>query len=1282
MFDINELAAMQVGLASPDTIRSWSHGEVTKPETINYRSQKPEMGGLFCEKIFGPAKDYECHCGKYKKIRYQGITCEKCGVEVISKEWRRERFGHIELVSPCSHIWYLKGIPSRMGLVLDVSPKQLEEVIYFAAHIVLNPGSSTVLKYKDFLDERTARVEFVDAINALKPQIQEGSADALKADELIQKMQNPAETFDFFTNSAFISKYTGAEFGEGAAAVKRLLHEVDLDKEFDEIEKEVKEFSGQRRLKLTKRLEVIEAFRDSKQKPEWMVLDVIPVIPPDLRPMLQLDGGRFAASDLNDLYRRVISRNTRLKKLIDMNAPYVILMNEKRMLQEAVDALIDNGRRNKPVVGPAGRRLKSLSSGLKGKQGRFRQNLLGKRVDYSGRSVIAVGPDLKMYQCGLPREMAIQLLRPFIAAILIKRGFVTAHKQADKIIDRYDSVVFDIVEEIISQHPVLLNRAPTLHRLGIQAFQAKLVDGRAIRLHPLVCPGFNADFDGDQMAVHVPLGKAAQQEALELMLASNNILGPKDGKPIVIPSQDMVLGNYYLTVEESAKDFEDRAAYDRDLSTKDGVNKEANLDQADLYESFSKVEGKVFANVDEVVEAYETKQASLHNRIAIRAESIHKEFGVAIPESAKGKYLITTVGKVIFNNIFPDDFPYINDKPTEDMKTIGSWFVDYQDLENWAKGKKLDEDEDALPAYIASLPLKNPIKKKDLGTIIDMVFKHYGTTKTSAVLDKIKDQGFKYSTVSSVTIAISDIVPVDGKYEEVEKGQVKVDKINALYRKGMLSDKERHTQVVKIWSQVTEDVKKKVAERLSDDKRNPIVIMADSGARGNLDNFKQLIGMKGLVANPKNEEIELPIVSSYREGMKVSEFFINTHGARKGGADTARKTAGSGYLTRRLVDVSQDVIVREEDCHTDHGSLVEEIYDLQGKVIVSLADRLVGRFACHDIVDPKTGEVIVKGNTLIDDVSAKAVSDAGIKQVEIRSLFGCQTKDGVCVHCYGKNLATGKVVEIGQAVGIMAAQSIGEPGTQLTLRTFHSGGVAGGDITQGLPRVQELFEARPPKGESTISEISGKVDKIVEKNGIYDITIKNELEEKTYTTNFGSRLAVKEGDVVVNGGKLTEGSINLKKLLEVSDVAHVREYIIREVNKVYHVEGIGISDKHIEVIIKQMLSKMVVIDKGDTDLITGTRVSINGLNDANAKAFLEGKRPAVAKPLILGITKAALETDSFLSAASFQETTRVLTDAAIKGKTETLHGLKENVIAGKLIPAGNGLKSFEDEKIG
>jgi DNA-directed RNA polymerase subunit beta' len=1306
MFDINELAAMQVGLASPDTIRSWSHGEVTKPETINYRSQKPEMGGLFCEKIFGPAKDYECHCGKYKKIRYQGITCEKCGVEVISKEWRRERFGHIELVSPCSHIWYLKGIPSRMGLVLDVSPKQLEEVIYFAAHIVLNPGTSTVLKYKDFLDERAARVEFVDAINALKPQIPEGSADALKADELISKMQNPAETFDFFTNSAFISKYTGAEFGEGAAAIKRLLHEVDLDKEFAEIEKDVKEFSGQRRLKLTKRLEVIQAFRDSKQKPEWMVLDVIPVIPPDLRPMLQLDGGRFAASDLNDLYRRVISRNTRLKKLIDMNAPYVILMNEKRMLQEAVDALIDNGRRNKPVTGPSGRPLKSLSSGLKGKQGRFRQNLLGKRVDYSGRSVIAVGPSLKMYQCGLPREMAIQLLRPFIAALLIKRGYVTAHKQADKIIDRYDSVVFDIVEEIISQHPVLLNRAPTLHRLGIQAFQPVLVDGHAIRLHPMVCPGFNADFDGDQMAVHVPLGKAAQEEALDLMLASNNILGPKDGKPIVIPSQDMVVGNYYLTEEESREDFLNRAKHLRSIKIQNDAEKIANEEEAVRYEEYADLEGKVFTSVQEVIDAYETKSISLHNRIVIRAKNIHKTFGDnllkdSLPKDVEDKYLITTVGKVIFNEIFPDDFVYINDDPKADLKTIESWFVSYADVEAWAKANKVNEDQDILKAYIASLPLKTPIKKKQLGAIIDMVFHKYdmadptstvfAPSKTSAILDKIKDQGFKYSTVAAITVAISDINAITNKAEIVEKGQKEVDKVEKIFHKGMVSDAERHRMVIDVWTKVTSDVRDEVADVLKKDKLNPLVQMSDSGARGSLDNFKQLMGMKGCVMNPKNEAIELPIVSSYREGMKVAEFFINTHGARKGGADTALKTADSGYLTRRLVDVAQDVVVREEDCHCDHGFKVREIRDTaRDTVIVKLEDRLSGRFAMHDIVDPKSGEVLVQANTMISDAQAKAVVKAGIKEVEIRSLFTCQTKNGVCQHCYGRNMATGRLVEVGEAVGIMAAQSIGEPGTQLTMRVFHTGGMAGTDITQGLPRVQELVESRNPKGEALISEIDGTVKEIKDDgNGRYVVTVEsssksteeqNIPEVKEYTTGYGVRLRVKVGDHVENGGKITEGAVNPKQLLEVADVEKVEVYMIKEIQKVYAAQGIGISDKHLEVIIRQMLRKMVIIDGGDTDLLPGTRVDIDRYTLSNQDALAAGKRPALGHPLVLGITKAALETESFLSAASFQETTRVLTDAAIKAKRDNLHGLKENVITGKLIPAGTGLLTEEEEK--
>ncbi|MDO5329848.1 MAG: DNA-directed RNA polymerase subunit beta' [Bacillota bacterium] len=1270
MFDIQNLQAIQVGLASPDEIRSWSHGEVTRPETINYRSQKPEMGGLFCEKIFGPSKDYECHCGKYKKIRYQGITCEKCGVEVISRTFRRERMGHIELVSPCTHIWFLKGIPSRMGLILDVSPKQLEEVVYFAAHIVLDPGTSNVLKYKQFLDEKTAREVFPAAILDFKPLIEDGSADALKADELIAKIQNLNETFDFFTAAAFISKYTNAEFGEGAASIKRLLHEVDLDKEFDSIAAEMKECSTQKRLKLAKRLEVINAFRDSNQKPEWMVLDVVPVIPPDLRPMLQLDGGRFAASDLNDLYRRVISRNTRLKKLIDMNAPYVILMNEKRMLQEAVDALIDNGRRNKPVTGPSGRALKSLSSGLKGKQGRFRQNLLGKRVDYSGRSVIAVGPDLKMYQCGLPREMAISLLRPFIAAILIREGYVTAHKQADKIIDRRDPIVNDIVESIISEHPVLLNRAPTLHRLSIQAFQPKLVEGRAIRLHPLVCTGFNADFDGDQMAVHVPLSKAAQMEALELMLASNNILSPKDGKPIVIPGQDMIIGNYHLTLEESKEDFLERARRNRLAATYDGINAAADLAQAEQDEIWGESEGKVYSSVNEVVLAYESGKISLHSRIALPAEKVNKTFGSGIPESARGKYLITSVGKVIFNQIFPDDFPWINEV---NSKNKGDLSIG---LEEHFVPKGTD-----IPAYIASRPLLNPVKKSELGTIIDQVFHHYGTTKTSAVLDKIKDQGFKYSTISSVTIAISDINDIDGKQELVDAAEKEVEKLNKLYRKGYLTDKERHEKVTKLWENVTDTVKGMIAKKLPHDKFNPITIMADSGARGNLDNIKQLIGMKGCVNNPKNETIELPIVSSYRDGLKVSEFFINTHGARKGGADTALKTADSGYLTRRLVDVSQDVIVREEDCHCDHGFKVREIVDTyRNKVIVSLKERLIGRFSMRDIFDPNTGELILAGNTMFDEAAAQKVVDAGIKEVEIRSLFTCQTHDGVCQHCYGQNMATGKLVELGEAVGIMAAQSIGEPGTQLTMRVFHTGGMAGTDITQGLPRVQELVEARNPKGEALISEIPGTVTKIVQPDGNvarYEVTVKNDLEEKTYTTGFGSRLRVKQGDVIENGAKITEGAINPKQLLEVSDPEKVQVYIIKEIHKVYSNQGIGISDKHIEIIVRQMLRKLVVIDGGDTYLLPGTRVGVERFTEENARVLLEGKRPAVAQPLVLGITKAALETESFLSAASFQETTRVLTDAAIKAKRDNLHGLKENVITGKLIPAGTGLYSQE-----
>ena len=1269
MFDVKRLAAIQVGLASPEAIRSWSHGEVLKPETINYRSQKPEMQGLYCEKIFGPNKDYECHCGKYKKIRFAGVVCEKCGVEVTSKEVRRERMGHIELASPCTHIWYLKGIPSRIGLLLDVSPKHLEEVVYFAGHICLNAGRSTVLSYREFVNERNGREIFIPAIkeilkNAAEWGLIEGSDDWQRGEELIARMENHAEVFDFQSNAYFIKKYTGAEFSEGAGAIKRLLQEVDLDAEAEAISNKMKDTSALNRQKLTKRLEVIEAFRNSANKPEWMVLDVIPVIPPDLRPMLQLDGGRFATSDLNDLYRRVISRNNRLKKLIDMNSPQVILMNEKRMLQEAVDALIDNGRRNKPVQGPGGRPLKSLSSALKGKQGRFRQNLLGKRVDYSGRSVIAVGPFLKMYQCGLPREMAIQLLRPFIACELLKRGKATAHKQADKIIDRYEDIVFDIVEEIISKHPVLLNRAPTLHRLGIQAFQPILVDGRAIRLHPLVCTGFNADFDGDQMAVHVPLSKAAQEEALDLMLASNNILGPKDGKPIVTPSQDMVIGNYYLTMEET-KD---------ELLAKAKVLRERNdLDEAERYELYAASEGKVFKSVDDVLLAYQTHQIHLHNRIALLGSAMKK---IDFTDEMNKSYLITSVGKVIFNLIFPSDFPYLNEVNAKSLQGNMTLLK-----EHFApRGTN-------IPEFVANKAPLKPFAKKDLGKIINEIFQRYdrqGNPKTSAVLDKIKDQGFYYSTVAGLTVALSDIHIVTGKEEILKEGDKKVAKLQDMYQMGLLTNDERHKQVVNVWENVKNEVQAKLQQQFSKDTHNPIFMMSDSGARGNISNILQLAGMRGLMGSTSGGTIELPVKSCFREGMNVSEFFIATHGARKGGADTALKTADSGYLTRRLVDVSQDVIVREEDCGTDHGFLVKEIFDsARQTTIVKLEDRLVGRFALNDIVDPNSGEVLVKGNAMIHEDEAKAIVNAGIKEVWIRSLFGCETKDGVCVHCYGRNLATGRRVEVGESVGIMAAQSIGEPGTQLTMRTFHTGGVAGSDITQGLPRVQELFEARNPKGEALISEIPGKVTKIEEKNGCYLVTVTNELEEKTYTTNFGARLRVKKGDMVKNGGKITEGAISPKKLLEVSDVTAVENYILKEVQKVYSAQSIGISDKHIEVIVRQMLRKVFVVDSGDTDMLSGTRVNINTFTAKNTQAILAGKHPAVFSPLILGITKAALETESFLSAASFQETTRVLTDAAIKGKLDSLHGLKENVITGHLIPAGRGLVSeaVEEEKL-
>ena len=1263
MFDVNELGSIGIKLFSPEKIIQISHGEVTKPETINYRSQKPEVDGLFCEKIFGPSKDYECHCGKYKKSRYAGVVCEKCGVEVISKEVRRERMGHIHLACPVSHIWYLKGVPSRMSLILDIPPKQLEEVVYFSSHVCLNPGSTSCIKYKEVLDDHIGRDKFkqciIEIISGLKETDRDGY-DIKKAENLLANLENNNAPFDYYTCASFISSKTGAEFGEGAEAIKTLLKEVDLQEEFKNLNEEIKKAKGQNLIKVTKRLEVFDAFIKSGNKPEWMILDYLPVIPPDLRPMLQLDGGRFAASDINELYRRIITKNNRLKSFIERNAPQVMIINEKRMIQEAVDALIDNGRRNgKPVTGPNGRPLKSLSAALKGKPGRFRQNLLGKRVDYSGRSVIAIGPKLKIYQCGLPREMAINLFRPFIAAILIDEGYCNVNKQADKKIDNKDKDVYDIVERIISHHPVLLNRAPTLHRLGIQAFQPVLVEGRAIRLHPLVCSGFNADFDGDQMAVHVPLSKAAQEEAINLMLASNNILAPKDGKPIVTPSQDILIGNYYLTMEADEAEFIKKANKYEEVG---------DFVEAEKYRSFVAMEGKVYKDIDEALKYYEMGKVHLHNRIALPAKALRKTCFTPKQENC---YIITTIGKIIFNLIFPKDFPYINSCDKNNLlHTLDSDFV--------KKGTNIKE-------YIKSLECKEPIGKKHITLIIDTVYHKYGTMKTSAILDKIKDYGYKYSTISGLTVAYSDISDVPTKNELVKEGDQQVKRIESLYEKGLLTDQERHQKVVDVWSKVNNKVGDDVEKVLEEDTRNPLYIMWHSGARGSKSNYTQLMGMRGLMGSASGDTIEIPVKSCFRDGLNVSEFFTGTHGARKGGADTALKTADSGYLTRRLVDVSQDVIVREEDCHTNHGTIVSEIVDTsQNTIIESLEERLIGRYSCHDIIDLKTGEILCEGNTLIDEQLAKKICNAGIKEVEIRSLFGCKTENGVCQHCYGRNLATGKLVEKGEAVGIMAAQSIGEPGTQLTMRTFHTGGVATGeDITQGLPRVQELFEARNPKGEATISPIEGTVVEIREENGFYYVTVKNENDVKEVKTLYGARLRVKEGDHVFNGSKISEGAVAPKKLLEVSDPKSVENYIIKEVQKVYRLQGIGISDKHIEVIVKQMLRKVLIIDSGDTDLISGTKVSINEFTEKNKQALLNGKNPACCRPLILGITKAALETDSFLSSASFQETTRVLTDAAIKGKIDPLHGLKENVITGKLIPAGRGLldKNVEAEKL-
>jgi DNA-directed RNA polymerase subunit beta' len=1171
---------MKIGLASPDKIRSWSHGEVKKPETINYRTLKPEKDGLFCERIFGPTKDWECHCGKYKRVRYKGVVCDRCGVEVTRAKVRRERMGHIELAAPVSHIWYFKGIPSRMGLVLDMSPRALEEVIYFASYVVTDPGD-TALEKKQLLSEKEYR--------------------------------------------AYREKY-GNKFqaSMGAESIKKLLSDIDLNKEVDTLKEELKTAQGQRRTRAIKRLEVLEAFRGSGNEPSWMILDVLPVIPPELRPMVQLDGGRFATSDLNDLYRRVINRNNRLKRLLDLGAPSIIVQNEKRMLQEAVDALIDNGRRGRPVTGPGNRPLKSLSHMLKGKQGRFRQNLLGKRVDYSGRSVIVVGPNLKMYQCGLPKEMALELFKPFVMKELVEKGLAHNIKSAKRKIERVQPEVWDVLESVIKEHPVLLNRAPTLHRLGIQAFEPTLVEGRAIRLHPLVCTAYNADFDGDQMAVHVPLSAEAQAEARLLMLAAQNILNPKDGKPVVTPSQDMVLGNYYLTLERAG----------------------------------AVGEGMIFKDTSEALLAYQNGYVHLHTRVAVHAGSLNNQ---TFTEEQNKKLLLTTVGKLIFNEILPETFPYINEPTKENLEieTPVKYFV---------------EPATDVAAVIKEMPLVDPFKKKILGNIIAEVFKRFKITETSKMLDRMKNLGFRHSTKAGITVGVADIVVLREKQEIIQEAQSKVDNVLKQFRRGLITEDERYDRVISIWSAAKDNIQAKLMKSL--DKSNPIFMMSDSGARGNASNFTQLAGMRGLMANPAGRIIELPIKSSFREGLTVLEYFISTHGARKGLADTALKTADSGYLTRRLVDVAQDVIVRDDDCGTDRGLLIASLKD-GTEVIEALEERLIGRYARRNIKHPETNEVIVPENGLITEDIAVEIVSAGIEKVWIRSAFTCNTRHGVCKKCYGRNLATGQEVEVGEAVGIIAAQSIGEPGTQLTMRTFHTGGVAGDDITQGLPRIQEIFEARNPKGQAVISEIDGVVVGLNEgRDRQQEIVVQGEVESKTYTAPYTARLKVAVNDQVVRGQELTEGSIDPKELIKVKDVTAVQEYLLREVQKVYRMQGVEIGDKHIEVMVRQMLRKVRVIDAAETDVLPGTLLDIHQFTDANEKALLAGKMPATGRPVLLGITKASLETDSFLSAASFQETTRVLTDAAIKGKRDELLGLKENVIIGKLVPAGTGMQRY------
>ena len=1167
MFELTNFDALQIGLASPEKILEWSHGEVKKPETINYRTLKPERDGLFCERIFGPTKDWECHCGRYKRGRYKGIVCDKCGVEVTRAKVRRERMGHIELAVPVSHIWYFKGIPCRMKMLLDMSPRALEQVLYFAAYVVTDPGE-TNLQYKQVLTDKEYR-----------------------------------EAQEIYGPKAF-------KAGMGAEAIRELLCDLDLEKLEQELREEIAGSSGQKRANAIKRLEVVEAFLKSGNRPEWIILTVIPVIPPELRPMVQLDGGRFATSDLNDLYRRVINRNNRLKRLLELRAPDIIVRNEKRMLQEAVDSLIDNGRRSRPVTGPGNRPLKSLSDMLRGKQGRFRQNLLGKRVDYSGRSVIVVGPELKMYQCGLPKEMALELFKPFVMKKLVKGGFAQNVKGAKRMVERVSPEVWGVLEDVIKDHPVMLNRAPTLHRLGIQAFEPVLVEGRAIKLHPLVCTAFNADFDGDQMAVHVPLSVEAQAEARFLMLASNNILKPQDGRPVVSPTQDMVIGCYYLTMERPG----------------------------------AKGEGKIFSSEDEAIMAYQTGAVSLQARVKVR---IARQW----QGETYRKVIDTTVGRLIFNNAIPQDLGFV------ERNTLDEMF---------------------------RLEIDHLVVKKDLGNIVDRCYRKYGPTKTSETLDRIKKLGFTYSTRGGVTVGFQDIQVPEEKKVYIAEAEKQVEEIDNLFRMGLLSNKERRDRVIKVWEGTTEKVSKALMDSL--DPFNPIYMMANSGARGSTAQIRQLAGMRGLMADPSGQIIEVPIRANFREGLSVLEFFISSHGARKGLADTALRTADSGYLTRRLVDVSQEVIVREEDCYAARGEapkgmVITEIRE-GNKLIEPLKARILGRYTVEPVVDPNTGELIVGADEMISFEQAERIEKAGIQSVVCRSVFTCRSDHGVCAKCYGANLATGGHVDIGEAVGIIAAQAIGEPGTQLTMRTFHTGGVASAeDITQGLPRVEELFEARKPKGLAVITEINGVVHIDDSKKRREAVVTSEDGESESYLIPFGSKLKVKDGDVVEAGDELTEGSVNPHDILKIKGIKGVQAYLLKEVQSVYRLQGVEISDKHIEVIIRQMLRKVQIEDAGDTTMLPGELIDIFRFEEENEKVVANDGQPAIAKRKLLGITKAALATDSFLSAASFQETTRVLTEAAIKGKVDPLVGLKENVILGKLIPAGIGLKRYRNVEV-